>query len=63
MMYTYYIPNQWHTRVNSIRPGLTHYIHYGDTYIPCYHSELYTMLQYYEALKVSVETGELLQHL
>ena len=32
-IYTYIIPNQWSTKVQSLRPNLTHYVHVGGTYI------------------------------
>lgn len=60
-MYTYYIPNQWRTRLKSISPGLTHYIHCGDTYIGCYHNQLEAFVAKYREMGwTNVETGELL---
>lgn len=61
MVYTYVIPNQWNTKVQSLKPGLTHYIHVGDTYIAGTKEQVDEMANLYRTRSIKPEVGELKQ--
>lgn len=56
-IYTYTIPNQWHTKVQSLKPGLTHYVHVGDTYIATDFSGARDMVALYASNGRKAEMG------
>jgi hypothetical protein len=59
VIYTYTIPNQWKTKVQSLKPGLTRYIRYGDTYQATNEAGLRELVALYRQCGKEVETGYL----